>query len=160
MFSRSVSAVAAKKPNSSLPGPVGVVNAGQRPGEHLQHQAVLGQMVREGGELCSVPSEPLHLEHGEDDPAVRGMRLDLSGGPQCLLELGVDLDPGADPLAENLVPADAVPDVRSSGASSDTQPERSPTWSDRLPRVIGAFVASRTRAHPLFTVSTFPWMDL
>jgi hypothetical protein len=75
---------------------------------HLQHQAVLGQTVREGGEFCCVMPQPLHPEHGEDDPAVRGVRLDLPGGLQCFLELRADLDPGADLLAEDLVSADAV----------------------------------------------------
>lgn len=86
----------------------GVVDAGQRPGEHLQRQVVLGQMVREGGELCRVPTQALHLEHSEDDPAVRGVRLDLPGGLQCLLELRADPDPGTDLLTEDLVSADAV----------------------------------------------------
>jgi hypothetical protein len=65
-------------------------------------------MVRERGDLCRVTSHPLHLEHGEDDPAVRGVRLDLPGGLQRLLELRVNPDPGADLLAEDLVSADAV----------------------------------------------------
>lgn len=64
-------------------------------------------MIREGGELRRVPPQPLHLEHGEDDPAVRGVRRDLPGGLQYLLELRADLDPGADLLAEDLVSVDA-----------------------------------------------------
>jgi len=35
-------------------------------------------VVGEGGELGGVASQPLHLVHGEDDPAVRGVGLDLS----------------------------------------------------------------------------------
>lgn len=36
--------------------------------------------------LCGATSQPLHLEHGEDDPAVRGVCLDLPGGHQCFRE--------------------------------------------------------------------------
>ncbi|MFE2236196.1 hypothetical protein ACE1OA_33720 [Streptomyces sp. JL2001] len=56
-------------------------------------------MVGERGELGGVAAEPLHLVDGEDDPAVRGMRLDLAGGAEGGLELGADPDVGADLLA-------------------------------------------------------------
>lgn len=93
-----------------LPRTGGVVNAGQWPGEHLQGEAVGGEVVSERGEFGGVAAEPLHLVHGEDDPAVRGVRLDLPRGPQRHLELGpyADVDAGADLLAEDLVPRDAV----------------------------------------------------
>jgi hypothetical protein len=71
-----------------LPGPSGVVDAGQGSGEHLQDQAVGGEVVGERGEFGGVAAEPLHLVHGEDDPAVRGVRLDLPRRPQRLLEPG------------------------------------------------------------------------
>jgi hypothetical protein len=49
MFSRSVSAISAKNANSRRPRAAGVVHPGQAPGEHLQGQAVGGQMVGERG---------------------------------------------------------------------------------------------------------------
>ena len=61
---------------------------GSGPGEHLQDQAVGGEVVGEGGEFGGVAAEALHLVHGEDDPAVRGVRLDLPGraeGLRCLV---------------------------------------------------------------------------
>ncbi|MGW5925596.1 hypothetical protein ACWF2L_05030 [Streptomyces anulatus] len=51
-----------------------------------------GEMVGERGEFSGVAAEPLHLVHGEDDPAVRGVGLDLPRGPQRLLEVGPDPD--------------------------------------------------------------------
>ncbi|GAA3650688.1 hypothetical protein GCM10022420_027850 [Streptomyces iranensis] len=65
-----------------LPRTGGVVDAGQGPGEHLQDQAVGGEVV--------------------------GVRLDLPRRPQRLLELRADPHPGADLLAEDLVAGDAV----------------------------------------------------
>ena len=56
-----------------LAGPGAVVDAGQRPGEHLQDEAVGGEVVGERGEFGGVAAEPLHLVHGEDDPAVWGV---------------------------------------------------------------------------------------
>jgi hypothetical protein len=52
-----------------------------------------GEVVGERGEFGGVASEPLHLVDGEDDPAVRGVGLDLAGGSECGLELGADSDP-------------------------------------------------------------------
>ncbi|MCH0564880.1 MULTISPECIES: hypothetical protein [unclassified Streptomyces] len=71
MLSHSVSAIAAKDANRNLPGPVGV-GAGQVLGEHLQDQAVRGQVV-ERGEYGGIPAQPLHLVHSQDDPAARAM---------------------------------------------------------------------------------------
>ncbi|MFC5835083.1 hypothetical protein [Nonomuraea insulae] len=67
-------------------GPAGVVHAGQRSGEHLQDQAV-------GGEFGGVAAQALHLVHGEDDPAVRGVGLDLAGQRERGFELGPDAYP-------------------------------------------------------------------
>ncbi|MFI8392859.1 hypothetical protein [Streptomyces sp. NPDC085540] len=39
-----------------------------------------GEVVGERGEVGGIAAQPLHLVHGEDDPAVRGMGLDLAGG--------------------------------------------------------------------------------
>jgi len=85
-----------------------VVHAGQRSGEHLQDQAVRGEVVGEGGELGGVPAEAFHLVHGQDDSAMRGVRLDLAGQRQCGLELGADPQAGGDLLGEDLVSTDAV----------------------------------------------------
>lgn len=74
--------------------------------------AVGGEVVGERGEFGGVAAEALHLVHGEDDPAVRGVRLDLPRRPQRLLEPGSDPHPGAGLLAEDLVPRDAVPRER------------------------------------------------
>jgi hypothetical protein len=91
-----------------LPRARGVVHAGQGAGEHLQHQAVRGEVIGERGEFSGVAAEPLHLVHREDDAAVRGVRLDLAGGCERILELGAHPNPGADLLAEDFVPGDAV----------------------------------------------------
>lgn len=71
-----------------LSGAGGVVDAGQGPGEHLRDQAVGNDVVGEGGELGGIAAEPLHLAQGEEDAAVRGVRLGLqapaaviAGGP-------------------------------------------------------------------------------
>lgn len=68
-----------------------------------------GEVVGERGEFSGVAAEPLHLVHGEDDPAVRGVRLDLARRTEGLLELGPYADAGADLLGEDLVSRDAVP---------------------------------------------------
>ena len=65
-------------------------------------------MVREGSQLGGVAAEPFHLVHGEDDPAVRGVGLDLPGHRQGGFELRAHPDPGADLLGEDLVSDDAV----------------------------------------------------
>lgn len=95
-----------------LTRPGGVVDAGQGSGEHLQDEAVDGEVVGERGEFGGVAAEPLHLVDGEDDLAVRCVRLDLPRGPQRLLEAGADPYAGADLLAEDLVPGDAVASER------------------------------------------------
>jgi len=59
-----------------------------------------GEVVGERGQFSGVTAEALHLVHGEDDLAVRGVCLDLPGRPQRLLELGADPHQGADLLAE------------------------------------------------------------
>jgi hypothetical protein len=51
-----------------------------------------GEVVGERGEFGGVAAEPLHLVHGEDDPAVWGVGLDLPRGPQRFLELGAYAD--------------------------------------------------------------------
>ena len=91
-----------------LSRPGGVVDAGQGSGQHLQHQAVGGEVVGERGQFSSVPAEVLHLVDGEDDPAVRGVGLDLAGEGERGLELGADADAGADLLGEHLVARDAL----------------------------------------------------
>jgi len=58
--------------------------------------------------VSELASEPLHLVHGEDDPAVRRVGLDLPGGGERGLELRADPYPGADLLGEDLVPGDAL----------------------------------------------------
>lgn len=99
-------------------------------------QTVGGEVVRQGGEFGRVAAEPLHLVHGEDDPAVRGVRLDLPRRPQRLLELRADSYPGADLLAEDLVAGDAVPRERVE-LGVEFLPER------RAPRVPDADVRAR-----------------
>ncbi|MFD8263121.1 hypothetical protein ACFV19_30380 [Streptomyces griseoluteus] len=47
-----------------------------------------GEMIGERGQLGGVAAEALHLVHGEDDPAMRGVRLDLPRCPQRLLDFG------------------------------------------------------------------------
>lgn len=84
------------------------MQAGQRPGEHLQHQAMGGEMIGRCGELDGVPAQMLHLIDGEDDAAVRGMGLDLAGQRERGIELRAAPDPGADLLGEDLASADAV----------------------------------------------------
>jgi hypothetical protein len=108
MFSRSVSDIAAKNANSSRPGPLGSYIPGRGPASILQDQAVGGQVVGERGEFGGVAAEPLHLIHGKDDPAVRGVGLDLAGGGERRLELRADPDAGTDLLAEDLLSRDAV----------------------------------------------------
>ena len=66
------------------------------------------EMVRKGGELGGVAAEPFHLVDGQDDPAVRGVGLDLPGQRECRLELRSRPDPGGDLLGEDHVAGDAV----------------------------------------------------
>jgi hypothetical protein len=75
-----------------------IVDAGQRAGEHLQYQAVRGQVVGQCGEVGGVAAQPFHLIHRQDDAAVRGVRLDLPGQGKRGLELRTDFDPGRDLL--------------------------------------------------------------
>lgn len=89
-------------------GPGRVVDGRQRSGEHLQDQAVCDEVVGEGGEFGGVAAEAFHLVDGEDDPAVRGVGLDLSGEGEGRLELGPDPPPGGHLLGEDLVAGDAV----------------------------------------------------
>ena len=108
MFSRSVSAMAAKNAEQDPAGAGGVVDAGQRAGEHLQDQAVGGEVVGEGGELGGVAAEPLHLVDGEEHAAVRGVGLDLAGGARAASNWGRTRIAGGDLLGEDLVAGDAV----------------------------------------------------
>ena len=71
MFSRLVSDRREER-EQQFPRPRRVVDAGQGPGEHLQDQAVGGEVVRQGGELGGVAAEALHLVHREDDPGSAG----------------------------------------------------------------------------------------
>jgi hypothetical protein len=89
-------------------GAAGVVDAGQGAGEHLEDQAVGGEVVGQGGELGSVTPETFHLVDGEDDPAVRSVGLDLAGQGEGGLELGTHPDPGADLLGEDLLSRNPV----------------------------------------------------
>jgi hypothetical protein len=66
------------------------------------------QVVGERGEFSGVAAEALHLVHGEDDAAVRGVGLDLAGECERGLELGADAYAGADLLGEGFVTWDAV----------------------------------------------------
>jgi len=78
------------------PQPAGtwrVVHPGQRPGEHLQDQAVRGEVAGQGGQLGGVPAQALHLADGDDDAAVRGAALDLPGEGERGPELRADPDP-------------------------------------------------------------------
>jgi hypothetical protein len=67
-----------------------------------------GEVIGERGEFGGVAPEALHLVHGEDNPAVRGVDLDLAGQRERGLELGPDAYAGADLLGEHLVARDAV----------------------------------------------------
>jgi hypothetical protein len=89
-------------------GSAGVVDAGQRSGEHLQGDAVGGEVVGERGQLGGVAAQPLHLVDGEDDAAVWCVGLDLAAHLQRGLELWPHPDAGGDLLGEDLVAADAV----------------------------------------------------
>ncbi|MFF1922808.1 hypothetical protein ACFVW8_19835 [Streptomyces sp. NPDC058221] len=57
---------------------------------HLQDQAVGSEVVGERGEFGGVAAEALHLLHGDDDPAVWGVRLDLPRRPQRVPDPGAD----------------------------------------------------------------------
>ncbi len=85
-----------------------VVDTGQGSGEHLQPDAVRGEMVRERGQLGGVAAEPFHLVHSQEHPAVRGVGLDLPAQVQRGLELRADPHAGGDLLGEDLVAGDAV----------------------------------------------------
>jgi hypothetical protein len=108
MLSRSVSAIAAEEREQHAAGAGRVVDARQRAGEHLQGDAVRGEVFGQGGELDGVAPEPFHLVDGEDDLAVRGVGLDLSAQLQRGLEPRSDPDPAGDLLGEDLLPVDAV----------------------------------------------------
>ncbi len=85
-----------------------VVDPGQRPGEHLQGDAVRGEVIGQRGQLGGVAAESFHLVDGEDDPAVRGVGLDLPGGLEGGLELRANPHAGGDLLGEDLVAGNAV----------------------------------------------------
>lgn len=90
MFSRSVSAHRGEAREQHPAGAGGVVDAGERSGEHFQGDAVRGEVVGQRGELGGVADEPFHLKDGEDDPAVRGVGLDLPAGVQGASKLVAD----------------------------------------------------------------------
>lgn len=46
-----------------------------------------GEMVGQRGQLGRVAAQVLHLVHGEDEPAVRGVGLDLAAQLQRGIEL-------------------------------------------------------------------------
>ncbi|BAS18651.1 hypothetical protein AHiyo8_pI69550 (plasmid) [Arthrobacter sp. Hiyo8] len=77
-------------------------------GEHFQGDAVCGEVVGEGGQLGGIPPEAFHLVDGEDDPAVRGVRLDLPGRLERGFELRADPHTGGDLLCKDLVARNAV----------------------------------------------------
>jgi hypothetical protein len=85
-----------------------VVDAGQRPGQHFQGDALRGEVVGQRGQLGGVSPEPLHLVDGEDHTAVRGVGLDLPAQLQRGLELRTHAHAGGDLFREDLVPRDAV----------------------------------------------------
>lgn len=66
------------------------------------------EMVGQCGELGGVAAEAFHLVDGEDDPAMRGVGLDLPGQREGRLELRPHPDSGGDLLREGLVAGDAV----------------------------------------------------
>jgi hypothetical protein len=53
---------------------------------------VRGEVVGQGGELGGIAAEAFHLVDGQDDPAVRGVGLDLPGERERLLEFWADPD--------------------------------------------------------------------
>ncbi len=83
----------------------------------LGEEALAGEVVGERGEFGGVAAEALHLVHGKDDAAVRGVGL-TSRAVRAPPRTGSSADAGADLLAEDLVPRDAVARKASSWASS------------------------------------------
>ena len=84
--------------------PAGMIRSGRMDST----DSVRGEVVGQGSEFGGVAAEAFHLVDGEDDAAVRGVRLDLPGQGERGLEPGTDPHPGADLLGEDLVAGDAV----------------------------------------------------
>ena len=102
MFSRSVSDHRGEEREQDATGAGGVVDPGQRSGEHLQSDAVRGDVVGQRGQLGGVAAQPFHLVDGEDDPAVWGVGLDLPYGFQGGLELRADSHAAGDPFSAKI----------------------------------------------------------
>ena len=77
---------------------VRVVDPGQRSGQQLQLHSPALELGGEGHQLGGVAGEAFELVHGQDHRLVRRGGLDLVGEGECLLQLGADLDAGADLL--------------------------------------------------------------
>jgi hypothetical protein len=89
-------------------GAGGIIDPGQRPGEHLQGDAVGSEVVGQRGQFGGVAAQALHLVDGQDHAAVWCVRLDLPARLQRCLELQADPHAGGDLLGEDLVTRDAV----------------------------------------------------
>jgi len=81
---------------------VGVVDAGERAGEEFELDAAGLELGGERHEF-GVAGEALELVDGEDDGRLGRGFLELVGQRERLLQLGPDLDAGADLLLEDLV---------------------------------------------------------
>jgi len=80
---------------------VRVVDPGERAGEQFQLDTVGLQGGGQGHQLGGDAGEPFEFVDGQDHRLVRGGLCDVAGQPQRGLELGPDLDPGADLLRED-----------------------------------------------------------
>lgn len=67
-----------------------------------------GEVIGQRRQLGGVPAESFHLVDGEDDPAVRGVGLDLPSSLEGGLELRANPHAGGDLLGEDLVAWNAV----------------------------------------------------
>jgi 3-oxoacyl-(acyl-carrier-protein) synthase len=82
------------------------------PPSPLRHGHLRDALPQFGAHLISLrigkAAEAFHLVHGQDHRLVRRRGLDLVGEGEGFLQLGPDLDAGADLLGEHLVARDAV----------------------------------------------------
>nr|WP_251057610.1 hypothetical protein [Streptomyces sp. ISL-94] len=82
---------------------VRVVDPSERAGEEFELDAAGLEFGGQRHQLCRVPGQTLELVHREDDRRLRGGLLELVGQRERLLQLGPDLETGADLLLEGLV---------------------------------------------------------